>query len=878
MVPMGVPMGSAWRTSRHRRIGIRARLLGLVMIPLIGFLAVGAEQLLDHRRVADHAYELVAGVDEATAALDALVTLTGEFRLAEILVQARAFGLDPFAVGDLVGYDVARDLAAARAAVDADALVGELLASDGGWPALVRERAAVDRGGDQDLMRELVAAAQGRWMAATATEPSAGGDDAVDAALRRSLEVLGPSARLFEAAGDRMLILADQMVPGLADGLVAVTDPIAVQARYDVALEQVLETAHGDVLPAAQRVRDSREFEAALARIGPVADPTADLDRLAGAFRLGLEHDQLVQALVTTATADARARAVAAGRAANDAYDRTMVALLALLGATVVAALGVAASISRPLRRLAARAADVSDGELAGPPLPLEGPPETAMVAAALNDAVDNLRVVEERMGALAAGDLEVAQRRAPGKLGELVGRSVDGLARSLSERDSLERRLAHEAGHDPLTGLANRRRAMASLEALVAGGRQVAVVFLDLDGFKAVNDEAGHAAGDQVLTVAAMRLSATTRDGSVVARFGGDEFFVAAAVGSEQEASVLARRIVDAFDDPLAIDAFPRRIAASVGVALSRPGEEPDALLRAADAALYEANRSGGGGVVLADASLRARLEDDHRLEIELRAAIVDGGLTLHYQPVFDAAGHLRGAEALVRWRRVDGTVVAPEKFVRIAERTGLVIELDRWVLGHGLAQLAQWRAGPLPRVALSVNVSSRTLLCRSLVAEVREALEATGVDAEALILEVTETALLHDLETAAAHIGRLRRLGVRISVDDFGTGYTSVSHLRILPVSEVKIDRSFVQAMGSDERDRALVELMARIGTVLHLDVVAEGVETQDQLVAVREAGCRFAQGFLLGRPMPPEELIAAHGGAHAGVTSPTARRGDR
>jgi EAL domain-containing protein (putative c-di-GMP-specific phosphodiesterase class I) len=303
----------------------------------------------------------------------------------------------------------------------------------------------------------------------------------------------------------------------------------------------------------------------------------------------------------------------------------------------------------------------------------------------------------------------------------------------------------------------------------------------------------------------------------------------------------------------PGALDGIAHRSPASIGVAVSRPDDDADRLLRSADAALYEQKAGERGGVTLLDTALRAELEQRHVIEADLRAAIATGALELHYQPIVRTADRsLHGVEALVRWRRSDGTLVPPDRFIDVAERSGLIVDLDRWVLYRALTQAAEWRAGRFPELQVSVNVSARTLLSADIVSDVAAALLDVELPGNALVLEVTETALLHDLDAAAARIQALRELGVRASIDDFGTGFTSVSQLRRLPIGEVKVDRSFVQSL-DDPRDRVLVDLVVQMGTVLGIPVVGEGVETEEQFEALRRLGCRFAQGYLLGRPVP-------------------------
>ncbi|MFP5577184.1 MAG: putative bifunctional diguanylate cyclase/phosphodiesterase [Acidimicrobiia bacterium] len=866
-----------WENSTARRgIGIRTRLIGLVVVPAVGLAGLSVQQVQDHRAVAREAGELAADVESAAVALDAFVVTTEEFRHSQTLVLAHAFGIPDEQLVTLLGYDPAEQLATARARVDANPLVPTLESRAGLANDLRAARAELDRNVTEGpAIAKLVVEAREVWTQEIESLGARRVEVGAAAELRRAIDGLQVVAELFELSSERIVVVANAIVPGSASELAGSdAGPRGVDAQYEAALRAVAEQADEHLRPAVDAVLANRQFEEAMEPLLAAENPLADIPAVAAMFRAGLEQDDTLRELVAAASDDARHHAVSVGAAAESRYTRTVVLVVGLLLGSVAIALAVARSIVRPLRRVALRAAAISGGDLDGDLLPEEGPREAGVLARSLNDSVINLRAVARRMSALAAGDLDAARQATSGELGALVGRSVDGLANSLAERDRLQHQLAHEAAHDALTGLANRRTAMHRLNSLLQAGSTVAVLFIDLDGFKNVNDEFGHAVGDRVLVAAARRLMEVAAEDVLVARLGGDEFIVGTIAASEDTVLDLADRVVLVFDRPVSIDGVPHRIGASVGVAFSLPGDDADHLLRSADNALYAAKEGGRGALVVLDAELRARLEQRHRIESDLRVAIHTNALELHYQPVYEAGGRIHGVEALVRWRLDDGTLIPPDDFIPVAERSGLIVEVDRWVMRRGLQQLADWQGTPLGDLRLSVNVSAPTMLSPTFVEGVKDSLAHAGMSGEVLVIEVTETALLHDLETAANHIAALLELGVRTSVDDFGTGYTSVAHLRRLPVSEVKIDRSFVHAMGVDERDRVLVDLITRIGTALDLDVVAEGVETHEQLDALWLLGCRYAQGFLLGRPVPPDELPAMFAAA-AGVSAGERRR---
>ena len=421
---------------------------------------------------------------------------------------------------------------------------------------------------------------------------------------------------------------------------------------------------------------------------------------------------------------------------------------------------------------------------------------------------------------------------------------------------------LAHRADHDDLTGLGNREALHRRLGQLVAevhrGERDgMGLLFLDLDRFKVVNDSLGHAVGDRLLRDVAARLRAGTPATDVLARLGGDEFAV--VTGDADGAPALAERLVDALALPFDLDGREVTVGASIGIAVRRAGDEDDetdpadAMLREADTAMYAAKRSGSGPVVVFQETLRrralARLEDEQGL----RQALARDELRVHYQPIVtlpDAA--TVGVEALVRWQHPDRGLLGPGAFLQIAEETGMVVPLGRFVLREALRQVARWRAAGRP-LRVSVNVSAQHLAAGSLHDDVERALAEAGLDPSVLTLEITEQALVVSHVSAAEVLADLRARGCRVALDDFGTGYSSLAYLRRLPVDVLKIDRTFVTGAGTGVNDGALLEAITRLGASLGLDTVTEGIETPTELAAVIAAGATHAQGYLLGRPAP-------------------------
>ena len=422
------------------------------------------------------------------------------------------------------------------------------------------------------------------------------------------------------------------------------------------------------------------------------------------------------------------------------------------------------------------------------------------------------------------------------------------------AERDATEA-LEHHVAHDELTGLANRATLIArtrdALAMSMPGERPVALLLCDLDHFKLVNDSRGHEAGDAVLVETAERLRAAIRDGDLVARLGGDEFAVLChAVASRDHAERLAQRLIDDVTRPMQ-KALDVTMTASIGIALAEPGMTAAELLRNADAALYRAKEGGRDRHALFVPELIERATRRLGLEHELREAMRAEALFLDYQPVRRLGdGSIAAYEALVRWLHPVRGVLAPDSFLPVAEASDLVLEIDRYVLLRACADAAGWGSGDgAPNV--SVNISARHVGRGLLPGLVARALARSGLEPHRLTLELTETALLGVTPTATSELDTLVHLGVRLAIDDFGTGYSSLTHLVDVPASYVKIDRSFVGRMTGSDASTAIVEAVVSLCRALHIDVVAEGIEEEDQRRMLSRLGCSYGQGYLLGRP---------------------------
>jgi diguanylate cyclase (GGDEF)-like protein/PAS domain S-box-containing protein len=428
-----------------------------------------------------------------------------------------------------------------------------------------------------------------------------------------------------------------------------------------------------------------------------------------------------------------------------------------------------------------------------------------------------------------------------------------------ISDRKRFETQLIEQAVVDPLTGLPNRRSFIERLaEAQSApGADHLAVLFLDLDRFKVVNDSLGHGAGDRLLTEVGARLREAVRPTDLVARFGGDEFVaLCRSVLDESRAVAIAERLAHAVSAPISVEGNDVYVTASIGIALADERLSPEDLLRAANTAMHRAKRWSRPNQVF-DEAMRVRSAERLTMESALHRALERDEFRLHYQPAVSLIdGRIVGVEALLRWEHPGRGLVLPAEFIPVAEESGLIVPIGRWVLEEACRQAERWRRFGR-ETWLSLNLSAHQLTAPGLVEEVRVALEETSADPARLHLEITESALMEDTESVDRVVRALKDLGVRLSIDDFGTGYSSLAHLKRLAVDTLKIDRSFVDGLGREAEDTAIVMAVLGMARSLGLTVVAEGVETEEQLDALRDLGCTLAQGFFFARPEPPESV---------------------
>jgi len=870
------------RPAGSSRPGVIARLVGVALVPIVamGVLATIA-------------------IRSDLAARAEAVALRGEVQRLERLVDLRAA-----LFVERIAYEVLRPEFRPPDDVLADSDLGALLLADPDAPARAVDRslarlATVDRpieASDLSLLR----AARTRPVTPESVPElydtaSLRIDDAVRSGFLdvRERAVGLEEVELIRAGDDVVEAIRAPAVGGMVleslsalwvaepaerpAAQSAVADAMSQLARVDEEIDRAgsgaLRAQWSGPLTMPPALRSWLELAVAGGLTSPQRPPGEPAD-VGFALLEGLDWVVSLDALPSLAVGELSVRADEAAAVASSTVRHTVTVFGLVVLGSIAAGAVFGRSIVRPVRRLTDHAQRVGEGQLDLEPLRFEGPPEVARAARAFNDVVDNLVLLERKANALAECDFDdpALEQVLPGRLGASLQESVRVLSGSIVDREQLQRRLAHEATHDPLTGLANRAalvdligRSLCSPATEDGHRGQVAVVFIDLDGFKQINDRLGHAAGDEVLRVVASRLGGLAAAGQLVGRLGGDEFLaVLPSVEDPTEPLHFSRRVVRAFSEPVSVAETVVEMGASAGVAMSpHRGDhsgDPLDLLRRADLAVYRAKQTRADVVLYDDEFDRelARVEDVEEALSQALQRPVGDELVLLYQPIVDTAtGCLRGVETLLRWDRPGHGRVPPDAFIPVAERSGLVRELDLWVLARAAQQLRDWSdTEGLEDVLVSVNVSGRSLLDPDFVGRFAGVLRVSGLEPSRLTVEVTETVLVTDLELVAGRLSALRDLGVRVSIDDFGTGYTSVAHLRTLPLDEIKIDGGFVRRL-PDAEHRVLVQMMTQLAHHLGVPTVAEGVETAEQLDAVMAIGCDSLQGYLFSPPLTSGEL---------------------
>lgn len=488
--------------------------------------------------------------------------------------------------------------------------------------------------------------------------------------------------------------------------------------------------------------------------------------------------------------------------------------------------------------------------------------PELLSVRAALHDARPCHVVLRNyrKDGSMYWSELNISPvRNDAGTVTHYIGVHSD-----ITDAKTHQDELARQANHDSLTGLPNRNLLWDRIDGACARtqryGEFAAVAFLDLDNFKLVNDSLGHTLGDHLLRAVAKRLESSLRASDTVARLGGDEFvLVLSDQNSEQLVSGELQRIVDLFSQPFSVDGKDVFITASVGVALyPQDAKDAEALMKSAELAMYRVKDSGRNAYQLYTAEMQTRVSERIALEGMLRRALERGEFSLHYQPQVDLrTNRIFGCEALLRWNQPDLGMIGPAKFIPLAEETGLIVPIGEWIVRTACLQNKAWQNAGLPAITVAVNISARQFREKGLLQVVANILAESGLDPAQLEIEVTESVIMHDAQHVIATLQAFRDMGVLLSVDDFGTGYSSLSYLKRFPVDRLKIDQSFVRDVITDADDAAIAQAVITLGHTMNLRVIAEGVETREQLAFLRANQCDEMQGYFFGKPMPAHEL---------------------
>lgn len=861
--------------------GLRLRLLSLVLLPLIGVVLIGGAavssglQLAHATASARRSVQIASELSAARSAVSREVLPSFSRSLTADRSSAAAFGLSEAERRQLAVLNVST-VRSSRASTD-NALA----------PLLARPEVralALTIGPTLRELRQQTDEISGGFdylyygYAQVISSLTSAENDAIDWAVKQGLDPDGVAAIAEMRRVSELVRAASEELPYfLGTRLSLGGDPVEVWRRwigswsaYTRLSEQIASSPTPAIHEAWARTAHDPlvlAFESALAaaaRPGVEGSGSLSLDQILGLTRQSMTRDALLSELMQQAVG--RVVRLAEHRRADvrDRVRRLLVLELALAAAALLLVALVGRWLTGPLRRLAQDAQQISEGRLVD--VVESGPREVRVVARALAAAVSSLHRMRQQADTVVRGDLDdpVLREPLPGPLGEAMHKTFEQITLSIRAREVLQSDLSHQARHDALTGLPNRLEALLRLEAALAESRRsgsaVGLMFVDLDRFKAVNDTYGHAAGDAVLRTVAHRLRAGVRSGDLACRLGGDEFVV--LLESVEDHPALVRRaegIVAALARPILVDGREVGVGASVGVTVSRDASlDADALLQEADAAAYRAKSAGRGRVEVFDDALRRHLADRARTEDGITRALERDEFVLHFQPLVDVlTGAVHGLEALIRWQRPGHGTVPPMEFIPVAEGSSLVCDIGRWVLHRATAQLAGWlpaQGRQADGVTVAVNLAARHLASPHVVDDVRSALAASGLPGSRLVIELTETMVADDA-AVTERLHALRALGVRIAIDDFGTGFTSIAQLQRLPVDIVKIDRSFVAA--ADPGSAALVRLMVAAAHTLGLGVVAEGVETAEQLELLRELGCDSVQGYLLARPLPLDQV---------------------
>jgi len=869
----------------------------LVLLPASGLIKVRADQFSD---LGDRRGRLDRIESRAQERIDAL-TLRGalyeEWKWRTVLLAVDSLGADESLANQLLGLDVGEVAASAVADVD------QLVADGVGAPTVTVEDISTLRGrldgtvvSSRDAFEVVGARLDSAGLAAAdelveLAEGIPDGDRLI--ARMRTTELLAEghsnlSAQFLAYFGSRFSVeiepvLELQRLAALRSSFRSMLAELAENPASSQAIQTTIDELRSDsALTSYQAVVD--EHLAVAITSGLVAEEGdlfanafADIDRIITVFDSSTTSIEDWLIATESSGSDLLDTVVDNVSAANADISHTRRSVFIQAAVMIVAIVVVTMIIRRPIRRLTALAALVRDGR----PIDIapSGPSEVHHAGQVLVEAGSNQELIRLQAVALADGKLDdpVLQLTASGDAGRLAAEATRALSRSIAETRSYQAQLSYQATHDGLTGLRNRPATVEALAGAMSRMRShelsTAVLFIDLDEFKPINDTYGHAAGDQALIEISKRLLATTRQGDVVGRMGGDEFVIVyESATSAEEVDEFAQRVRGTVRESIWISGMQVNVGCSIGISMTSPDDgitdltqPPADLARAAishaDLAVYAAKAAGRNAVKFCTDEMRAadtRLQD---AEAALRHVVADGGLELHFQPVIGPDHAVVGFEALARWRQADGTMAMPDDFIAIAERSDLIVSLDRWVIDEAARTLADWQENSvLSGLWLAVNVSSRHLDHPEVAAHVLDPLELHEIEPILFMIEVTETAAVNDIDRTRERLQRIRRAGVRVAIDDFGTGHSSLTHLSSFEVDVLKLDRSWVSEVDEPgSKAEHMLRLMVASGHGLGLRVTAEGIENADQAEAMLAMGADFLQGWHFSRAVPLDEVVA-------------------
>ncbi len=866
------------------RSRISVRLIALLLVPVVGLTFFAVSNALGYREQANSAAELVDRAERIALLSNLSSAIDDEIEGSLTIAGADRVGVDADQIAVTFGSNLNESRFELVERTDgALAAVTDRLQEDDGderWADNADIERTVDAYDQIEILRQEENATR-----AEALEVEEAVALPIRAALQQEIEVfemlqgeleLGPDlASAVDATESSVGLLNAARIErrALSEYLIADDDLSGIgrdrlldaSVRFDIATSELDRRLPTQLRPAFDAVVASPSWSAmddirSQAISGGVGE--GDGPRTLG-FAVYVQGFQRTADLVAIDRAITDEVAIEASDLADSSTRRFRFAIglsLLLAALTGIAGLVTIRSIVRPLGRLEHRAQRITDGVLthedgAGGSIPRD----LVLVDRALDNLTDGLLTVNAQTQALSEGRLDDSAFDAA--VAGPLGQSIDGSVRRIR---SLTSSLEHQARHDRLTGLPNRSALMALLDDCITGENAsrtpIVAIMIDLDGFKHANDTMGHPAGDEVLIQMANRLRELEPE-AFLCRLGGDEF-MAIMVGEddEQVGAQLAAQVIEMLSAPIAVSAGTAWISASAGVvASSTPAWlSPTEVMRRADLALYEAKDLGPGELVVFDQRLHDSVLLQNQIEGELRMALARNELELHVQPIMETAGNsLVGFEGLLRWEPEGRPSVSPAVFIPAAERSDLILQIDEWVIDRGCQMLASWDDDPrLAGCALSLNISGRHVASRDLVRRVRASVDRHQVDPSRLVIEVTESNLIPNIDRADEVLRELRSLGVKLAIDDFGTGYASVAHLRRVEFDRIKIDRTFVSRL-DDTTERSIASLLVSLGRDLELEVVAEGIETREQLEWAAAAGCTHGQGYLFARPAPMADM---------------------